>query len=214
MRNASKLFWLLLSVSRIYFKLTGPVISFSNLQDGSSSQTPGYHLESFHPLISPFLSVIFPSTTSKHNLRAAIALSFLIPLQFPPSSITLTEGCPWGYYTQHFFSFVLDTVIHSGNINYYCLLEMSQYLPITLTVKFELTTKASIVKSYLIVSLYWISTPCKAFSLYYNMGTHTHMHACIYDCILMLLWDPKTVYMGVHTSVHKTLRNLSPVVSD
>lgn len=203
MRNASKLFWLLLSVSRIYFKLTGPVISFSNLQDGSSSQTPGYHLESFHPPISPFLSVIFPSTTSKHNLRAAIALSFLIPLQFPPSSITLTEGCPWGYYTQHFFSFVLDTVIHSGNINYYCLLEMSQYLPITLTVKFELTTKASIVKSYLIVSLYWISTPCKAFSLYYNMGTHTHtcMHVymtvslCYFETPKLFIWESIHLYI-------------------
>lgn len=60
-----------------YIKYTRPVISFPNLQDGGSSQKPGYHLESFHPPNFYNLPVIFPNTTNKHNLKAAIPLHFL-----------------------------------------------------------------------------------------------------------------------------------------
>lgn len=128
-----------------YIKHTCPVISFPNLQDGGSSQKPGYRSSSIFPSPNLYiLPVIFPNTTNKHNLKAAIPLHFLL---YHYSSHQDPSHLLMGAYEgiiHSTFPFLLDTAIHSGNLNCHCELEMSQYFSITLTVRFEQIGRAHV----------------------------------------------------------------------
>lgn len=84
-----------------YIKHTCPVISFPNLQDVVQAKNLGIV---FNLSISQFIhlachiSKYHKQTQSQSSHSSSFSL---IPLQFPPRSITLTDGCLWGYYTQH-----------------------------------------------------------------------------------------------------------------
>lgn len=84
-----------------YIKHTCPVISFPNLQDGGSSQKPGYRLQSFHPPIYTSCLSYFQIPQTNAISKQPFLFIFSYTTTVPTKSHHIYWWCLCGYYTQH-----------------------------------------------------------------------------------------------------------------